>query len=564
MSMAPIRRRMAWLLFCCCGPAVAAPVLRLTNSVVLVQVPVGGAVPVQTLQAYNIGDGALSLSVSVAPGNTWVTASIGAAQSCSVGAVTSCIPLQFRLSPPTSMRGIITAQVTVSDPNAIDAPQVVMVTVQVGQSPAAIDQYMAPGTTRDFPLFSFTPLDCYGASSCPAANASTQDGGIWLSVAVTFAGTLGSTRSYAIRVAPPAGMPPGTYNGSVAVTNTTDNRSIPVTMQVTTQPIAAPSTTQINLRLAQGGPAMTYPFLPFISLRNTGMGTLTVQSVSAAGTGLTAYQVGDVAMVTVDPGSLASGTYTDGMVTIQCNAVNCPIQVPVSLEIAPLTPPRIFYQGVVDNATFSPGQPVAQGDVVIVKGEQLSLMSPASAPGVPLPPSLGGARVLVNGIAAPLYYTSFGQIAFQMPTSTSVGTALVQVERDGQLGNTVSVTVARRAPVIVVVTDASYNLRDATHPTKAGETLIFWAIGLGPTDPAVPDGVASPANPPAAVTGNPTVYFYGSLNGSAPGTSAFLSPGGVGLYQVNVPLPADARTGMVFAVIQVSGLSSNEASIAVQ
>ncbi|MGO9257659.1 MAG: hypothetical protein ACLQU1_15305 [Bryobacteraceae bacterium] len=54
------------------------------------------------------------------------------------------------------------------------------------------------------------------------------------------------------------------------------------------------------------------------------------------------------------------------------------------------------------------------------------------------------------------------------------------------------VTVAQRAPGIAVVTDTAYNLLDAFHPAHAGVTLILWAIGLGPTTPAVPDGTAAP------------------------------------------------------------------------
>jgi len=48
----------------------------------------------------------------------------------------------------------------------------------------------------------------------------------------------------------------------------------------------------------------------------------------------------------------------------------------------------------------------------------------------------------VNGQAVPLFYSSYGQINFQMPFETPVGQALVQVERNGQTGNTVSVQVA--------------------------------------------------------------------------------------------------------------------------
>src|ERR1035438_8990497 len=48
--------------------------------------------------------------------------------------------------------------------------------------------------------------------------------------------------------------------------------------------------------------------------------------------------------------------------------------------------------------------------------------------------------------------------------------------------------VVASAPQIVAVTDTAYQLRDASHPVKAGETLILWAIGLGATNPLVEIG----------------------------------------------------------------------------
>src|ERR1019366_10559590 len=115
---------------------------------------------------------------------------------------------------------------------------------------------------------------CFGipGSSCPSVTASTQDGGMWLAVSLDPMGTLYFTDTAYIHLAPPATMTPGTYSGSVAV-NDYAIRTIPVTMRVTTQPIAVPSTPQIHLRLAEGGPAAAYPFLPPISLTNSGMGT---------------------------------------------------------------------------------------------------------------------------------------------------------------------------------------------------------------------------------------------------------------------------------------------------
>ena len=171
---------------------------------------------------------------------------------------------------------------------------------------------------------------------------------------------------------------------------------------------------------------------------------------------------------------------------------------------------------------------------------------------------------MVNGVAAPLYYSSFGQIAFQARANTSQGTALVQVIRDGQSGNTVSVNMAQYAPGIVVVTDSSYNLVDATHPAHAGETLVFWALGLGATSPVVADGVAAPS-PPAIVTAPVSVQFGLEffLNTTTPGFVG-LSPGSVGLYQVSATLPASTPVGTVSASLLVAGVKSNLVVIAVE
>ena len=418
---------------------------------------------------------------------------------------------------------------------------------------------MAPGTTVNIPLrndaLCFPPTSCSGV-------VTTADGGKWLSLIVASQGTLQYFQSIALQ--PAAGMASGVYTGKVVASFSSGapGYNVPVTMRVTTLPIAVPSTAQISLQLAQNGPATTYPFLPYISLTNSGMGTLQVTGVAGSGTGVSAYDYNGLAIVTVDPTGLAPGNYSDGMVTIQCNGANCPVQVPVSVEVDPQGPPIVTYQGVVDNATFSPtGSP---GDVMVVKGSQLSFEAPQTASGTPLPTTLGGASVLVNGVATPLYYSSFGQIAFQARADTYLGTALVQVIRDGQIGNTVSVNMAQYAPGIVVVTDSSYNLVDATHPAHAGETLVFWALGLGATNPAVADGVAAPS-PPAIVTAPVSVQFGLEffLNTTTPGFVG-LSPGSVGLYQVSATLPASTPVGTVSASLLVAGVKSNLVVIAVE
>jgi len=45
---------------------------------------------------------------------------------------------------------------------------------------------------------------------------------------------------------------------------------------------------------------------------------------------------------------------------------------------------------------------------------------------------------------------------------------------------------------------------------KPGETITFYAVGLGPTNPLVPTGQASPASPPATIPASalPLIVSY--------------------------------------------------------
>jgi uncharacterized protein (TIGR03437 family) len=541
--------------------------LRLSNSVVgPVTVAVGAAAPAQTLEASNAGDGALSLSLTVGPGASWLTASVGASGACATpGLQPPCYPLQFQLNTTGLAEGTYTAEVTVSDRHAVDAPQVVTVTVRVGApEPASVDRYMAAGTTYDTALFPGDGTMCFvGLRQCPSPSASTQDGGDWLSIVVYEPGTIRFYGSYMIHLAPPAGMAPGTYHGTVSAGSPAPARTIPVTMRVTTLPIGAPSASEMHVRVAQGGPAVTYPFLPYLALANTGAGTLAVSDVTGSGAGVAAYDYQGLGIATVDPAGLGPGRYSDGSVTFECNAVNCPLSVPVRVDVVPPAAPVIAYQGVMDNASYGGGLPVAPGDVVVAKGEQLSMHAPDIAAGAPLPSVLGGASVLVNGVRAPMYYASSGQVAFQMPSSTAAGTALVQVVRDGQPGNTVSVGVKARAPRVIAVTDAAYNRLDLQHPATAGDFIIVWAIGLGPTNPPIPDGTIPGA--PTNLTETPTVGFYGTnLQRSVAPIYAGLSGGAVGLYQVNAVVPQDAPPGSLLVHLHFPDADSDSATIAVR
>ncbi len=570
----------------------AAPMLRLVNTAVVpVPMPAGANGGTQIVEAYNAGDGSLSLAGNPVSSVPWIATSYGPSRACtSTTASATCIPLQLTLNTSALAAGMYTASVIVNGAaNVVDAPQTITVTVRIG----ALTMYVAPGSSSDVSFSTHSPLN---------GSASTQDGNRWLSLAQDGSGTFEFTFPYKIHVAPPASMAQGTYNGSLITSGSSfppDNQTIPVTMHVTTQPIAVPYPDSVlpakyedhgPARLAQGAS----PLAMQISPNNVGQGTLTMGAVSATttdgGKWLTASaNSGGWAAITLDPGTLAPGFYT-GSVSIASNAANGTVTVPVSFQVAAKGAPTANYMGVVDNAIFGSGDAVAPGDIVDVFGEQFWFASNiAFSPGVPLATQITASgstsSVLVNGRAAPLYFSTYGQIAFQVPLETAVGTAQVQVQRDGLSGNTVSVQVVARAPRILLAGGSGYgaiqNAKDlsypapvgyfgpgaVSHPAQVGDTLTIYAIGLGPTNPAVGTNVPAPGSEPLArLTVTPAVEFGSSIFGTITAMPSYagLSPGSVGLYQVNVAIPAGVLSGNVNLTLSFPDSTSNTVQIAVQ
>ena len=91
------------------------------------------------------------------------------------------------------------------------------------------------------------------------------------------------------------------------------------------------------------------------------------------------------------------------------------------------------------------GASVAPESIATAFGTSLASQN-ISAAGLPLPISLDGTTVYVNGLAAPLFYVSPSQINFQVPPGTLPGTAkLVVVAKDGTISQG-QLTVAPLAP----------------------------------------------------------------------------------------------------------------------
>ena len=101
---------------------------------------------------------------------------------------------------------------------------------------------------------------------------------------------------------------------------------------------------------------------------------------------------------------------------------------------------------------------------------------------------------------------------------------------------------------------------DQTHPALPGEILVVYGAGLGATNPTVPAGALTPLSPYSVLV-NDLAVFIGNypFDQQAKVFFAGLSPGSIGLYQVNFQLPAGTppETASVYWQMQASGRTGN-------
>jgi uncharacterized protein (TIGR03437 family) len=550
----------------------AAPKLSLAQTALVLSVAPGSNGAAQSVDASNLGDG--SLNLKAASSVPWLTPTIGQPHSCSIKA--ACTPVQIAVPSASLAKGTYTGNITVSDPNAVDAPQIIVVTLLVGGAvPDKLEFFLPPGGTATSNFTTGTKL----------STTTVSDNTPWLSIAVNGTGTFTFNVPYQVTATAASGMAATDYNGSITLGGSSfqpDNKLVPVLLHVTTKPILQANPNALQIKIAQGAnkQSSTNGALPYISTANTGQGTLAISTVSAAATtGGTWLSAGTVTgfpslvSVTADPTGLSPNIY-QGTVTIASNAANASVSIPVQLTIEAATTPVASAGGVVNNGTFATGESLAQGDIVAVFGDQFTYGDPQQAPSLPLNTTLGGTQVLVNGTAAPAYYVSPGQINFQVPIDASLGDGTVQVVRNGQKSNLVSIYLSDRQPrfillgggYVIMTTPQGALTGIPGHPVTAGDVVVIYAIGFGPTTPSVPSGTASPN--PAAVVPDTRVCFGEHTVFTQPlcVTAAFsgLTPGLVGLYQINITVPQGLPKGAVPFFFTVAGAASDPEQIAVQ
>ncbi len=217
--------------------------------------------------------------------------------------------------------------------------------------------------------------------------------------------------------------------------------------------------------------------------------------------------------------------------------------------------PRFLNAGGVVSAT-NVGPP-SPGSLITVYGANLVPDELTVAGQFPLPDSLDGISLLVNGQPVPVLAVTPWQINAQLAQTVPPGTTSFAVgDAGGAVLPAVSGDVRALAP-----SNFSYNLTrgtmsyiqavafhagtgivaDVDHPAAAGETLQIFGEGFGATDPDVPAGTPSPSQPPAQARQTPALVIG---NQPAQVTFAGLAPGLPGVYLVNVVVPARLTPGI--------------------
>lgn len=221
----------------------------------------------------------------------------------------------------------------------------------------------------------------------------------------------------------------------------------------------------------------------------------------------------------------------------------------------------------VNAATFKTG-PIAPGTLVTIFGTGLSTAT-ATASSVPLPTTLGGTVVLLNGLSIPLAFVSPGQINAQLPFRIPTGSATLTVRDANETTANSILSIAASSPGIFTTTANGKGDAIATHANSAlvkratgeyalvGETVILYCTGLGDVNGSPVAGSAAPSSPLPGALQKVEVLMNGL---AANVVYAGLTPGSVGLYQINFIVPGGVG-GDVPTTIRIGTATSNETII---
>ncbi len=209
--------------------------------------------------------------------------------------------------------------------------------------------------------------------------------------------------------------------------------------------------------------------------------------------------------------------------------------------------PRIAPNGILNAASFRKGA-IAPGELLTIFGSNLgppTLATYRLLTGGLLDTTIAGTRVLVDGVAAPMYYSLAGQISGFVPYAAGQKQCVdIQVSYNGQTSDPVRVAVAGAQPALFsrnfsgtgqgVIFNQDGTINASSNPASRGTIIAMYLTGDGLTTPTGVDGKLGDLNPT-----KPALPVAVYLNGLP---AELVYAGGVkdtagGVFQVNARIP---------------------------
>jgi uncharacterized protein (TIGR03437 family) len=225
---------------------------------------------------------------------------------------------------------------------------------------------------------------------------------------------------------------------------------------------------------------------------------------------------------------------------------------------------------LANGASFETESVVSPGEWISPFGRSLSFRR-VKADKTPLPTGLESTKVWVQAgdsepIALPIAFASINQINAQFPYKILAGSQTkIWVEGPGsQRSEPVMVSVVAATPALFVWPDKSPIMADLNgqmiFSATPGNVVTFYATGLGQIYPQLSSGVPAPFDQLVQTVAKPDVLLAGQL---CEVLFSGLSPGWVGLYQINLVVPPDVPAGKQNLVISQAGNNSLEYNITI-
>ena len=536
------------------------------------------------------GSGTVNWSAALLPGASWLTLNTtsGTSTSAKPGAVSfSIIPS----AAATLVAQAYYAVIQVTSSGVIDSPQTFLIVLNVAPagspavpnpSPAGL-LFIANGTATP----AAQTVQVYTSSATPVTYQASSDSS-WLLVSPSSgSASTASPGSSSVSVNL-SGLAAGVYRGGVSYAlSSAAVRTVNVTLIVekalgsdrtSPLPLATTACVPAQLILTQTGLVTNFSQLAAYPAPLTVLLVDNCGNPVASATVSATFTNGDpqLALAATDT---TTGTYS-GLwtpvnpsqdVTIVAAATAPGFAAAATAQLLGQVPPNasaplLAKGGTVNAFTFS--SPVAPGTIVAIFGSNLNAPGQsAQATTFPLPTSMLQTSVRIGGMQAPLFFVSPGQINAQVPFELTGGQPYpIFVSFNGAVSNANPIQLTSDAPgidqfasgLIIAQHFKDYSLVSETSPAAPGEIVIFYLVGMGLANQTVPSGTASPSTNPAVPLDTPALTLNGVSVPAANILFAGLTPTLVGLYQIDLQVPANAPNGDLQLILtQTSGLTTS-------